>query len=51
MAHVRAGLFVALLPALRPIDEQAIGGGVGRFDFQKFSLIFYPGVSIILFYI
>ena len=26
------------------------GGGVG-FDFQKFSIIFAPGVSIILFYI
>ena len=25
-------------------------GGVGRFDFQKLSMIFPPGVSIILFY-
>ena len=26
-----------------------VGGGLGRFDFQKFCLIFAPGVSIILF--
>ena len=41
-------LFVQILhPELGQVGDQ--GPGVGRFDFQKFSLIFTPGVSIILF--
>ena len=32
-------------------DGDMHGEAVGRFDFQKFSLIFAPGVSIILNYV